>query len=160
MRCESRRELRPPFVCRVVSGGHTHLVLVKDYGEFEIVGRTRDDAAGEAFDKVARAVGLGYPGGPKVDKAAREGDPAAIHFPRGEVEGSPYDFTFSGLKSSVLNYINKCRCYPPDASPLCRGLFLLRSNKVPGYPPDAKHHGRVGFLLRSNKVPGYLVVSQ
>lgn len=100
-------ELRPPFVCLVVSGGHTHLVLVKDYGAFEIVGRTRDDAAGEAFDKVARAVGLGYPGGPKVDRAAREGDPEAIHFPRGEVEGSPYDFTFSGLKSSVLNYINK-----------------------------------------------------
>ncbi len=102
-------ELEPPFVCLIVSGGHTHLVVVKDYGEFEIIGRTRDDAAGEAFDKVARAVGLGYPGGPKVDKAAREGNPHAIEFPRGKVEGSPYDFSFSGLKSCVLNYINHAK---------------------------------------------------
>lgn len=100
-------DLEPPFVCLIVSGGHTHLVIVKDYGEFEIIGRTRDDAAGEAFDKVARAVGLGYPGGPKIDKAAREGNPHAIEFPRAKVEGSPYDFSFSGLKSAVLNYINK-----------------------------------------------------
>ena len=100
-------DLEPPFVCLIVSGGHTHLVIVKDYGEFEIIGRTRDDAAGEAFDKVARAVGLGYPGGPKVDKAAKEGNPHAIEFPRAKVEGSPYDFSFSGLKSAVLNYINK-----------------------------------------------------
>ena len=101
-------ELEPPFVCLIVSGGHTHLVIVKDYGEFEILGRTRDDAAGEAFDKVARAVGLGYPGGPKIDKAAREGDPHAIEFPRGKVADSPYDFSFSGLKSAVLNHINHC----------------------------------------------------
>ena len=99
-------DLEPPFVCLIVSGGHTHLVVVKDYGEFEILGRTRDDAAGEAFDKVARAVGLGYPGGPKVDKAAKSGNPLAIHFPRARVEGAPYDFSFSGLKSAVLNYIN------------------------------------------------------
>ena len=99
-------ELEPPFVCLVVSGGHTHLVIVKDYGEFEIIGRTRDDAAGEAFDKVARAVGLGYPGGPKVDKTAREGNPHAIEFPRAKIEGCPYDFSFSGLKSAVLNHIN------------------------------------------------------
>lgn len=99
-------DLEPPFVCLIVSGGHTHLVVVKDYGEFEILGRTRDDAAGEAFDKVARAVGLGYPGGPKVDKAAKEGDPKAIRFPRAKVEGAPYDFSFSGLKSAVLNHIN------------------------------------------------------
>ncbi len=99
-------ELEPPFVCLVVSGGHTHLVVVKDYGEFEILGRTRDDAAGEAFDKVARAVGLGYPGGPKVDRAAKEGNRKAVHFPRAKVDGSPYDFSFSGLKSAVLNYIN------------------------------------------------------
>lgn len=102
-------ELEPPFVCLIVSGGHTHLVIVKDYGEFEIIGRTRDDAAGEAFDKVARAVGLGYPGGPKVDKTAREGNPQAIRFPRGKVEGAPYDFSFSGLKSAVLNYINHAK---------------------------------------------------
>ena len=102
-------DLEPPFVCLIVSGGHTHLVIVKDYGEFEILGRTRDDAAGEAFDKVARAVGLGYPGGPKIDKAAREGNPDAIDFPRGKIEGSPYDFSFSGLKSCVLNYINHAK---------------------------------------------------
>ncbi len=102
-------DLEPPFVCLIVSGGHTHLVVVKDYGEFEILGRTRDDAAGEAFDKVARAVGLGYPGGPKVDKTAREGKPEAIRFPRAKVEGAPYDFSFSGLKSAVLNYINHAK---------------------------------------------------
>ena len=102
-------DLEPPFVCLIVSGGPTHLVVVRDYGEFEIIGRTRDDAAGEAFDKVARAVGLGYPGGPKVDKTAKEGNPHAVEFPRAKVEGSPYDFSFSGLKSAVLNYINKAR---------------------------------------------------
>ena len=99
-------DLEPPFICLIVSGGHTHLVVVKDYGEFEILGRTRDDAAGEAFDKVARAVGLGYPGGPKVDKAAKEGNPYAVRFPRAKVEKAPYDFSFSGLKSAVLNHIN------------------------------------------------------
>lgn len=102
-------DLEPPFVCLIVSGGHTHLVIVKDYGEFEIIGRTRDDAAGEAFDKVARAVGLGYPGGPKVDRAAKEGNPHAIEFPRAKVEGAPYDFSFSGLKSAALNHINHAR---------------------------------------------------
>ena len=100
-------DLEPPFVCEIVSGGHTHLVIVKDYGEFEIIGRTMDDAAGEAFDKVARAVGLGYPGGPKVDKAAKEGNPHAMEFPRAKVGGSNYDFSFSGMKSAVLNYINQ-----------------------------------------------------
>ena len=102
------KELEPPFACMVVSGGHTHLVIVKDYGEYEVIGRTRDDAAGEAFDKVARAIGLGYPGGPKVDKLAKEGNPDAIEFPRASVTGSEYDFSFSGLKSAVLNYINSC----------------------------------------------------
>lgn len=102
------KDLEPPFVCLVVSGGHSHLVVVKDYGEYEIIGRTRDDAAGEAFDKVARAIGLGYPGGPKIDKAAKEGNPQAIHFPRAKVADSEYDFSFSGLKSAVLNYLNTC----------------------------------------------------
>ena len=102
------KDLEPPFLCLVVSGGHTHLVVVKDYGEYEIIGRTRDDAAGEAFDKVARAIGLGYPGGPKIDKLAKEGNPDAIHFPRARVEESAYDFSFSGLKSAVLNYLNSC----------------------------------------------------
>lgn len=99
-------DLEPPFVCLVVSGGHSHLVVVKDYGEYEIIGRTRDDAAGEAFDKVARAIGLGYPGGPKIDKLSKEGNPEAIHFPRAKVGENEYDFSFSGLKSAVLNYIN------------------------------------------------------
>ena len=102
------KELEPPFVCLVVSGGHTHLVCVKDYGKYEIIGKTRDDAAGEAFDKVARAIGLGYPGGPKIDKLAKEGNPEAIAFPKAHMEDAPYDFSFSGLKSSVLNYINAC----------------------------------------------------
>lgn len=100
------KELKPPFVALVVSGGHTHLVKVVDYGRYEIIGRTRDDAAGEAFDKVARAIGLGYPGGPKIDKIAKEGNPDAIVFPRAHVDDAPYDFSFSGIKSSVLNYIN------------------------------------------------------
>ena len=100
------KELEPPFFSLVVSGGHTHLVRVKDYGKFDIIGRTRDDAAGEAFDKVARAIGLGYPGGPKIDKLAKEGNPEAIEFPRAHVDDAPYDFSFSGIKSAVLNYIN------------------------------------------------------
>ena len=100
-------DLEPPFLCEIISGGHTHLVIVKDYGSFEILGRTRDDAAGEAFDKVARAIGLGYPGGPKIDKLAKEGNPHAIDFPRAHMEDAPYDFSF--VKSAVLNHLNKCR---------------------------------------------------
>ena len=103
------KDLEPPFACLVVSGGHTHLVIVKDYGKYEIVGRTRDDAAGEAFDKVARAIGLGYPGGPKIDKVSKEGNPNAIAFPLAKVADSAYDFSFSGLKSAVLNYLNGCK---------------------------------------------------
>ncbi|MDF2906507.1 MAG: gcp [Herbinix sp.] len=102
------KELEPPFLCLIVSGGHSHLVLVKEYGKYEIIGRTRDDAAGEAFDKVARAIGLGYPGGPKIDKLSKEGNKKAIAFPRAQIEGAPYDFSFSGLKSAVLNHINTC----------------------------------------------------
>lgn len=85
------------------------MVLVNDYGEYQIIGRTRDDAVGEAFDKVARAIGLGYPGGPKIDKLAKEGNSNAIKFPRAKIEGAPYDFSFSGIKSAVLNYINGCQ---------------------------------------------------
>lgn len=99
-------DLKPPFAALVVSGGHTHLVQVRDYGQYDVIGRTRDDAAGEAFDKVARAIGLGYPGGPKIDEAAKRGDPDAIEFPKAKVGGSDYDFSFSGLKSAVLNYLN------------------------------------------------------
>ena len=103
------KDLEPPFVCLVVSGGHTHLVEVKDYGLYHILGKTRDDAAGEAFDKVARAIGLGYPGGPKIDKLSKEGDETAIVFPKAHMENGKYDFSFSGVKSAVLNYINACQ---------------------------------------------------
>lgn len=103
------KELEPPFLCLVVSGGHTHLVNVIDYGKYEILGRTRDDAAGEAFDKVARAIGLGYPGGPKIEKVSHEGNPHAMEFPRPKIADGPYDFSFSGLKSAVLNYLNSCQ---------------------------------------------------
>ena len=103
------KDLEPPFLCLVVSGGHTHLVKVTDYRKYEILGRTRDDAAGEAFDKVARAIGLGYPGGPKIEKASRQGNPEAIPFPQAKIADNPYDFSFSGVKSAVLNYINGCR---------------------------------------------------
>ena len=102
-------DLEPPFLCLIVSGGHTHLVLVKAYGEYEIIGRTRDDAVGEAFDKVARAIGLGYPGGPKIDKLAKEGNGDAIRFPKAKIEDAPYDFSFSGVKSAVFNHINGCK---------------------------------------------------
>lgn len=101
-------ELEPPYICLIVSGGHTHLVVAEDYGKYKILGRTRDDAAGEAFDKVARAIGLSYPGGPKIDKLSKKGNPHAIEFPRANIEGAPYDFSFSGLKSAALNYINMC----------------------------------------------------
>ena len=103
------KDLEPPFLCLVVSGGHTHLVRVKDYGVYEILGRTRDDAAGEAFDKVARAIGLGYPGGPKIEKVSHEGNPHAIQWPKPKVADGPYDFSFSGWKSGVLNYLNSCQ---------------------------------------------------
>lgn len=102
-------DLEPPFLSLIVSGGHTHLVQVKDYGEYEIIGRTRDDAVGEAFDKVARAIGLGYPGGPKIDKLAKEGNSSAISFPKAKIEDAPLDFSFSGVKSAVLNHINGCK---------------------------------------------------
>ncbi len=98
--------LKPPFVSLVVSGGHTFIVYMKDYGEFDVLGETRDDAAGEAFDKVARAIGLGYPGGPKIDKLSKEGDKEAIKFPRANFHEKSLDFSFSGLKSAVLNYLN------------------------------------------------------
>lgn len=103
------KDLEPPFLSLVVSGGHSHLVMVKDYGEYEIIGRARDDAAGEAFDKVARAIGLGYPGGPKIDRVSKEGNPDAVHFPRAKIENAVYDFSFSGMKSAVLNYLNSCK---------------------------------------------------
>lgn len=100
-------DLKPPFVCLVVSGGHTFIVYMKDFGDFEVIAKTRDDAAGEAYDKVARAIGLGYPGGPKIDKLSKEGNENAIKFPRANFHDDSLDFSFSGLKSAVLNYLNK-----------------------------------------------------
>ena len=110
------KELEPPYLAMVVSGGHTHMAIVNDYGEYQIIGKTRDDAAGEAFDKVARAVGLGYPGGPKIDKLAKEGNPMAIEFPKANIEGAPYDFSFSGVKSAVLNHLNVAKMKEEEIS--------------------------------------------
>lgn len=100
--------VKPPFVCLVVSGGHTHIVHVKDYGEYDILGKTRDDAVGEAYDKVARVIGLSYPGGPKIDELSKSGVDN-LDFPRIMLGNDSLDFSFSGLKSAVLNYINKCK---------------------------------------------------
>lgn len=100
-------ELEPPFVCLVASGGHSHILLVEEYCRYKVLGRTRDDAAGEAFDKIARAVGLGYPGGPKVDAEAKGGNKEAVRFPRSKLSGNPLDFSFSGLKTAALNFINQ-----------------------------------------------------
>jgi len=109
-------KLVPPFVCLVASGGHSHLINVKDYDQFEIIGRTRDDAAGEAFDKIARALGLGYPGGPNIERLALEGNPSAIRFPKAALEEGSYDFSFSGLKSAVLNYLNSMEMKGEDVN--------------------------------------------
>lgn len=110
-------DLEPPFMCMVVSGGHTHLVKVVDYGTYEVIGKTRDDAIGEAYDKVARSIGLGYPGGPKIDRLAKEGNPQAVTFPRAYLEEGTYDFSFSGVKSAVLNYLNQCQMRHETVNP-------------------------------------------
>lgn len=102
-------KVKPPFITLVASGGHTNIVIVRDYGVYEVLGQTRDDAAGEAFDKISRSLGLGYPGGPAIDKASKLGNPEAVNFPRAYLEEDSYDFSFSGLKSSVLNYLNSCK---------------------------------------------------
>lgn len=100
------RKLEPPFICLVVSGGHSHIISVESYIDYKVIGRTRDDAAGEAFDKIARTLGLGYPGGPLIDKAARSGNKNAIDFPRVHFSDGSLDFSFSGIKTAVINYIN------------------------------------------------------
>ncbi len=102
----AHEELKPPFLCLVVSGGHSHIIMVEDYGKYRIIGQTRDDAAGEAYDKVARTLGLEYPGGPAIDALAKDGDKNWVEFPRGYIDGHPYDFSFSGLKTAVINYIH------------------------------------------------------
>lgn len=101
-------QLQPPFLCLVASGGHSHVIRVHDYTQFEVLGRTRDDAAGEAFDKAARVLGFPYPGGKFIDEAAAQGNPGAVPFPRPKVDGAPYDFSFSGLKTAVVNYAHNC----------------------------------------------------
>lgn len=101
--------LAPPFLCLVVSGGHSHLVEVRDYTDFVVLGRTRDDAAGEAFDKAARAMGFPYPGGMYIDEAAKRGDPAKYRLPNPRVDGAPYDFSFSGLKTAVINLLHNAQ---------------------------------------------------
>lgn len=103
------KDLEPPFVILVISGGHTYLAICSEYGKYEIVGQTRDDAAGEAFDKVARAIGLGYPGGPKVDKLSKSGNPDAFDFPIAHIADAPFDFSYSGVKSTVLNQLNTAK---------------------------------------------------
>ena len=100
-------EVEPPYVCLVASGGHSHIVMVNSYTDFEVIARTRDDASGEAFDKIARVLGLGYPGGPLIDKLAKEGNPDAIAFPRVTMAEGSLDFSFSGVKTAVINYLNK-----------------------------------------------------
>ncbi len=103
----AHQELEPPFVCLVASGGHSHILLVEDYTRYRVLGRTRDDAAGEAFDKIARAIGLGYPGGPKIDREAQGGKADAVIFPKSKISGNDLDFSFSGLKTAALNFIQK-----------------------------------------------------
>lgn len=102
----SNQELKPPFLCLVVSGGHSHIVMVEDYTKMKIIGKTRDDAAGEAFDKAARTMGMSYPGGIELDKVAESGNPLAFKLPRPVVHDAPYDFSFSGLKTAVINLIH------------------------------------------------------
>ena len=102
----AHKDLKPPFICLVASGGHSHIVYAKDFLEYEIMGMTRDDAAGEAFDKIARVLGLGYPGGPKIDALAKEGNPKAFDFPRVKMAEDSLDFSFSGVKTAVINHIH------------------------------------------------------
>lgn len=109
-------ELKPPFICLVTSGGHSHIILVKDYTDFEVLGQTRDDAAGEAFDKVARVLGLGYPGGPKIDKLAKQGDEYAVNFKKVTFGADNFDFSFSGIKTGVINYIHNAQQKGEDIS--------------------------------------------
>ena len=137
------KELEPPFLCLVVSGGHTHLVKVLDYGKYEILGRTRDDAAGEAFDKVARAIGLGYPGGPKIEKVAHEGNPHAVEFPRPKIADGEYDFSFSGLKSAVLNHLNSCKM---------KGIEIVQADIAASFQ-KAVIDVLVGNAMHSKEVP-------
>ncbi|MBR5134209.1 MAG: tRNA (adenosine(37)-N6)-threonylcarbamoyltransferase complex transferase subunit TsaD [Clostridia bacterium] len=143
-------DLKPPFLCLVVSGGHTHLVLCEDYTTFRIVGRTRDDAAGECFDKAARAMGMPYPGGIALDKRAEGGNPHAFELPHPKVDGSPFDFSFSGLKTAVLNQLHNAeqRGLTLNVEDLCASLrFTVAEILVEKTIAAAKEHGMTTIVL-------------
>lgn len=143
-------DLKPPFLCLVVSGGHTHLVLCEDYTTFRIIGRTRDDAAGECFDKAARAMGMPYPGGIALDKRAEGGDPHAFVLPHPKVDGSPFDFSFSGLKTAVLNQLHnaKQRDLELNTEDLCASLrFTVADILVSKTIAAAKEYGMKTIVL-------------
>jgi N6-L-threonylcarbamoyladenine synthase len=126
----SGKEPQFPLVCLVVSGGHTDLVLMTGYGHYRLLGRTRDDAAGEAFDKTARILGLGYPGGPAIQRAAQQGNPKSVHFPRAWLRQS-YDFSFSGLKTAVLRMVDKVREEGKEFTPCDAPAEEGKKNRVP-----------------------------
>ncbi len=143
-------ELEPPLLALIVSGGHTHLVKMTDYGEYEVLGKTRDDAAGEAFDKVARLLELGYPGGPFIDEAAKKGNPCAVDFPRAIQEENNWDFSFSGLKSAVLNHINteKMKGHPLQVNDVAASFQQAVVDVLVDKTIDcALHHGMSQVLL-------------
>lgn len=123
----THKELKPPFFCLVVSGGNTLMTEVKDYTDFNIIGRTRDDAAGEALDKAARTMGIPYPGGLNLDRLAKDGDSTAYKFPTPKVENAPYDFSFSGLKTSVINIIHNARQKGEEINEMDLGASFMKS---------------------------------
>lgn len=123
----SHPDLKPPFFCLVVSGGHTHMIMVEDYTTFRIIGRTHDDAAGEALDKAARSMGLPYPGGVNLDRLAKDGDGTKYKFPHPKVDGCPYDFSFSGLKTSVINTIHNAKQKGEDVDIVNLGASFMHS---------------------------------
>lgn len=123
----THKELKPPFFCLVVSGGNTLMVEVRDYTDFNVVGRTRDDAAGEALDKAARTMGISYPGGLNLDRIAKDGDNTAYKFPTPKVENAPYDFSFSGLKTAVINIIHNAKQKGEEINEKDLGASFMKS---------------------------------
>jgi N6-L-threonylcarbamoyladenine synthase len=147
--------LEPPFLCLLVSGGHSSLILVKDYGDYEIAGQTRDDAAGEAFDKVARLLELGYPGGPAIDKIAGQGNPKAFVLPQGKIANHPYDSSFSGLKTAVLRLVEKLRAEKlraEELNPNDHNNDLLPSDPLPVADIAASFQATVAKALTSRTI--------
>ncbi len=129
------KELEPPFLCLVVSGGHTQIVAVEDHKTYKLIGQTQDDAVGEAFDKISRELGLGYPGGPHIQNAASTGDPKAIKFPKARLKTGEYDFSFSGLKTAVLNYIHNTKGF--DLNDVAASFQYTAVNELVGKTVDA-----------------------